>query len=593
MVASLLETILITDLLHSSTRLSPVPRWLRVLVLQVFGCIVCLPWKPTKENNTDVPLTSVGQAVRPPNARVAMTVAPGGKGELSEDMALQQLRSLGEDVQALRLHVDQQMGESPTSQEWVQVGFVIDRLLFGLYILFISVSFVTIIIIWCQQQNIKCSRVLFSIIILFLCVNGEAVMLNCSSPDPPALLSALTPVFQLSSIRPVANLSTPTNVTVEFIMFGILGVVWQNEFVKWDPEQCGSSRITIPRKKLWVPDIVMNEFMEENTAPSVPYVYLYSDGTVVDDQPVKVVSSCRLDIYLFPFDTQNCSFSFNSYILMTSDLDINSMWEDDLRFNVSKDVMTTMGEWNLVGLSVRKLELPSGDGTTYFELRYQVVVQRSPTMYVVNLLLPSCLLIGVDLFSFLLPPQSVDRSQFKVTLILGYTMFLLIMNNLLPVTGDTIPLMNVFLCMCLVLMVGSLLETIIITNLLCGLAKDCPVPWILRLIILKFLGPLVFLPPKAKKKESTIIENPAVHGAVALGSSAEQAPPSRTVEALQCVGREVHLIRQQVEQQRSSSEVSEEWFQMGYITDRVIFVTYVIFISVSFITIVTMWSRSP
>lgn len=55
--------------------------------------------------------------------------------------------------------------------------------------------------------------------------------------------------------------------------------------------------------------------MEENTAPFVPYVYLYNDGTVVDDTPVKVVSSCRLDIYMFPFDTQNCSLSFNSYIL--------------------------------------------------------------------------------------------------------------------------------------------------------------------------------------------------------------------------------------------------------------------------------------
>lgn len=34
---------------------------------------------------------------------------------------------------------------------------------------------------------------------------------------------------------------------------------WRNEFVSWDPEQCGSSQITIPRKLLWVPDVVINE----------------------------------------------------------------------------------------------------------------------------------------------------------------------------------------------------------------------------------------------------------------------------------------------------------------------------------------------
>ncbi|XP_039462445.1 5-hydroxytryptamine receptor 3C-like isoform X2 [Oreochromis aureus] len=65
-----------------------------------------------------------------------------------------------------------------------------------------------------------------------------------------------------------------------------------------------------------------------------------------------------------------------------------------------------------------------------------------------TLLPPTCLLpvahpgsrsSPVDLFSFMLPPQSVDRSSFKMTLILGYTVFLLIMNDLLPITGETTP----------------------------------------------------------------------------------------------------------------------------------------------------------
>lgn len=60
----------------------------------------------------------------------------------------------------------------------------------------------------------------------------------------------------------------------------------------------------------------------------------------------------------------------------------------------------------------------------------------------VNLLIPSCFLITVDLFSFLLPPQKVDRSLFKMTLILGFTVFLLLMNDLLPITGNTIPLIS-------------------------------------------------------------------------------------------------------------------------------------------------------
>lgn len=55
--------------------------------------------------------------------------------------------------------------------------------------------------------------------------------------------------------------------------------------------------------------------MQENVVPTVPYSYLYADGLVVDKQPMRVVSSCELSVYTFPFDVQNCTLSFNSYAL--------------------------------------------------------------------------------------------------------------------------------------------------------------------------------------------------------------------------------------------------------------------------------------
>lgn len=54
--------------------------------------------------------------------------------------------------------------------------------------------------------------------------------------------------------------------------------------------------------------------MEEDKTPPTPFVYLYSTGRVFDDKPIRVVSSCKLGIYSFPFDTQNCTLTFGSYI---------------------------------------------------------------------------------------------------------------------------------------------------------------------------------------------------------------------------------------------------------------------------------------
>ena len=75
-----------------------------------------------------------------------------------EDKALEQLRSLGKDLQAIRLQVEQQLTGNQSSEEWLQVGFIIDRLLFIFYIIFISVSFITIIGIWASAYAADMSR---------------------------------------------------------------------------------------------------------------------------------------------------------------------------------------------------------------------------------------------------------------------------------------------------------------------------------------------------------------------------------------------------------------------------------------------------
>lgn len=66
--------------------------------------------------------------------------------------------------------------------------------------------------------------------------------------------------------------------------------------------------------------------------------------------------------------------------------------------------------------------------------------------------------------------------------------------------------------MCLTMMVASLLETIVITNLLCGSSHYPPVPHFIRVLVIHILGRLVLLPPKPRDLEDTVIQNPAPQG---------------------------------------------------------------------------------
>lgn len=60
----------------------------------------------------------------------------------------------------------------------------------------------------------------------------------------------------------------------------------------------------------------------------------------------------------------------------------------------------------------------------------------------ITLLLPSILLILADMVSFALPLRCGERNSFKVTLVLSFTMFLLILNDQLPGDSECGPIIS-------------------------------------------------------------------------------------------------------------------------------------------------------
>uniref|UniRef100_A0A9R1SDW6 5-hydroxytryptamine receptor 3A n=2 Tax=Cyprinus carpio TaxID=7962 RepID=A0A9R1SDW6_CYPCA len=421
----------------------------------------------------------------------------------------------------------------------------------------------------------------------------SAENINCSEPTTDGLITALKEnIFGKTEIRPVINLKTPTNISVNFILYGILDVdekaqklntylwvnmVWNIEGLSWDPVKCGTDRISIPRKQLWRPDIIINEFIDENKVPDTYYLYLEYTGKVMDDLPFHVISSCNLDIYTFPFDIQNCTFTFNSYhnfhfLVFSVVLDVQLSFDKPVEeaFKNSLEAMTTKGEWELVDMLAQKPTIPPQEmNISRDTLTYYIVLRRRATLYVVNLLIPSCFLITVDLFSFLLPPQNVDRSAFKMTLILGYTVFLLLMNDLLPVTGNTLPLINAFFSLCLALMVASLLETILIINIQCGSTHYGPLPSWAKALFLNYIT----------KRCDPAVETPP----------SEAAYKTPALLELKEISYELLSIRQQIDKHFKTDESAEEWMHLGQVIDRLLFCLYVVFLSVSFITILVFW----
>ncbi|KAI2666679.1 5-hydroxytryptamine receptor 3A [Labeo rohita] len=120
---------------------------------------------------------------------------------------------------------------------------------------------------------------------------------------------------------------------------------------------------------------------------------------------------------------------------------------------------------NLVHPACRARCPGCGRCTCYSYWEPQVTLSINPFSAVVTLILPSVLIMLADLVSFALPVQGGERNNLKVTLVLSFTIFLIILNDHLSSGTSCSPLLHYHFCFCLVSLVLSMVTSIILTRL--------------------------------------------------------------------------------------------------------------------------------
>uniref|UniRef100_A0A2K6L8M3 5-hydroxytryptamine receptor 3A n=1 Tax=Rhinopithecus bieti TaxID=61621 RepID=A0A2K6L8M3_RHIBE len=424
-------------------------------------------------------------------------------------------------------------------------------------------------------------------------------------------------------VRPVRDWRKPTTVSIDVIVYAILNVdeknqvlttyiwyrqYWTDEFLQWNPEDFDNiTKLSIPTDSIWVPDILINEFVDVGKSPNIPYVYIRHQGEVQNYKPLQVVTACSLDIYNFPFDVQNCSLTFTSWLHTIQDINI-SLWRLPEKVKFDKSVFMNQGEWELLGVLPDFQEFMESSHC-YAEMKFYVVIRRRPLFYVVSLLLPSIFLMVMDIVGFYLPPNSGERVSFKITLLLGYSVFLIIVSDTLPATAIGTPLIGVYFVVCMALLVISLAETIFIVRLVHKQDLQQPVPAWLRHLVLERIAWLLCLreqstsqkPPATsqatKTDDCSAMRNHCNH----MGGSQDleknprgrcsPPPPPREASLAVCgLLQELSSIRHFLEKRDEIREVARDWLRVGSVLDRLLFHIYLLAVLAYSITLVMLWS---
>ncbi|XP_012592492.2 5-hydroxytryptamine receptor 3C-like [Microcebus murinus] len=426
--------------------------------------------------------------------------------------------------------------------------------------------------------------------------------INCSGfhqdgVDPAAFQA----IFNQKAFRPVTNYSIPTHVNISFTLSAILEVdaqlqlltsflwfnmIWANPFISWDPEECDNvNKLTVTTENLWLPDIFIVESMNVDQTPEGLSAYVTSDGRIAYSKPMRVTSICNLDIFYFPFDQQNCTLTFSSFLYTVDSMLLGmekEVWEIK---DTSQDVVRTQGEWEFLGISKATPRMVVGS-SLFDQIMFYVAIRRKPNLYVINLLVPSGFLMAIDALSFYLPAESGNRAPFKITLLLGYNVFLLMMNKLLPSSGT--PLISVYFALCLSLMVLSLLETVFITYLLhLATTQPPPMPGWLHSLLLHCTCPRKCCPTASHKGNKGLGLPPAqLPGLKEPVELVEKSPGPGEAEVAGGLG----WTRAQREQEAQRQHRVELWVQFSHMMDTLLFRLYLLFLASSILTVIGLWS---
>ncbi|XP_046899121.1 5-hydroxytryptamine receptor 3A [Hypomesus transpacificus] len=428
-------------------------------------------------------------------------------------------------------------------------------------------------------------------------------------------------------VRPVRDWRQSTMVAIDLMVYSILNVdeknqvlttyiwyrqEWIDEFLVWNPEDFDEvKQVSIPTANLWVPDILINEFVDVGKSPDIPYVYVGHNGLVRNYKPIQVVTACTLNIYNFPFDLQNCSLTFQSWLHTINDINITLMRSPE-NLKEDKSLFMNQGEWELLHVLSKYKSFSLDNSDYYAEMKFNVVIRRRPLFYTVNLLLPSIFLMVMDIVGFYLPPDSGERVSFKITLLLGYSVFLIIVSDTLPATAIGTPLIGVYFVVCMALLVISLTETVVIVRLVHkqDLQRRVP-PWLRRLLLERAaslfcvrskhtLCPVLAHEPQVDiYKESSTGAARCSHHPHPQGGRGERGlglglglPPARdpTPPVMENILQEICSIRLFLERRDECRDIAKEWLQVGYVLDVLLFRVYLLAVLAYSITLGTLWS---
>ncbi|XP_060577763.1 acetylcholine receptor subunit alpha-type acr-16-like [Ruditapes philippinarum] len=212
-------------------------------------------------------------------------------------------------------------------------------------------------------------------------------------------------------------------------------IEWNDTYLQWNRTEYNNLYLTFwPQNDIWKPDIVLANSVKsyESLGHETIMVENFSEG-LIRWYPLEMFeTSCDIDMTYYPYDVQTCEIQFMSWsytkIKLTADPD-----------HVMLSYYDTNPLWEILETSVKHSTRANVD-----VLIYEIKLQRKPQHALLTLFLPVLLLTILGLFVFAIP-NGGDRSGYAVTVFLAFSVYLTLVDSVMPPSSQKIPLFSIYL----------------------------------------------------------------------------------------------------------------------------------------------------
>ena len=153
----------------------------------------------------------------------------------------------------------------------------------------------------------------------------------------------------------------------------------------------------------------------------------------------KFLTSCQLDITYYPFDDQECHIDLVDWAYHGLQVKLVNG-----SYAIGLDAYTESGEWAIIGTLADSGDqyYESDPGVPFPRVRFTLLLRRKPMFYTINIITPCMTMSLLALLVFYLPPDSGEKVSLGITVLLSFSVFLLLVAENVPKTSEFVPLLG-------------------------------------------------------------------------------------------------------------------------------------------------------